>query len=408
MSDELPSPLLLELDAALKRLPAIIRPVTAHTSCPLDKAMGRITAHEIMAPYDLPPFDNTGVDGYAFRHADYRENGLRLAGQSLAGEPFRGVLPQGAAVHIATGAVLPSGADTVVMQEHVRTERDRITMDPVPEKGANIRRKGADIGEKAPVLAARHRLKPQDIALLGGLGFETIDVLRPLRIGILATGAELKPAGSRLDAGQIIDTNSLMLKQLLSTWPVTLTMLGALPDERAATDTALIKAASSHDLVISTGGVSVGRRDFIRDALQELGRVHFWKLALRPGRPVMFGEIDECLMLGLPGNPVSVLVTFYLVARSVILALLGMTPALPAGYDVCLAETIRKEKHLRSFPRVRLEVLDGQWQAIPFADQSSNLVSSLVRSDGLLDLPLGQTCIKAGTPVTFRPYTVFD
>jgi len=404
MSDEIPAPL-LELDDAHRQMAEIVHPVSGVVTVNLADALGHVMAETVIAPYALPPFDNTGVDGFAFHHSDCENGRLKLVGQSLAGEPLMATLPPGCAVHIATGAVLPSGADTVAMQEYARLEGNDVFIDPIPPQGANIRRAGFDIRQGETAITTAHRLRPQDIALLGALGLTSVKVVRPLRIGVLATGTELQEVGARLENGQIIDTNSLMLKQLLFGWPIDVTMLGILPDDRAATDAMLLKAAADCDLLISTGGVSVGRRDYIRDAVQALGKVHFWKLALRPGRPVMFGEIGGCLILGLPGNPVSVLVTFYLVGMPLLQALWGMTPSLPPAFKVPLAETVRKEKHLRSFPRARLEFRHSTWQAVPFHDQSSNLFTSLVRSDGMLDLPTGLTEITAGTQVSFRPFS---
>jgi molybdopterin molybdotransferase len=406
MTANAPAPL-MELDDALRLLADVVRPVTDTVEYPLADALGHITATAVTAPYALPPFDNTGVDGYAFRHADCLQGRLKNIGQSFAGEPFAGVLAEGCAAHIATGAVLPDGADTVVMQENVTLDGDAIIIDPIPAKGSNIRRAGVDIQAGAVAVAAHHRLSAQDIALLGALGRTLVTVVRPVRLGILATGTELQSAGSALGPGQIIDTNSLMLKQLLFGLPVTVTMLGALPDDRAATDAALRQAAKDHDIVISTGGVSVGQRDYIRDAMRDLGTVHFWKLALRPGRPVMFGEIGECLMLGLPGNPVSVMITFLLVGLPLLKSLWGMQPTLPPAFLVPVFETVRKEKHLRSFPRARLEWRDGGWQAVPFHDQSSNLLTSLAHRDGVLDLPTGITECPAGSMVSYRPFANF-
>lgn len=406
MSDEIPASGLMELDNMLARLPKWVKAVCGVHDVALADVLGHIVADTILAPYALPPFDNTGVDGYAFRHKNY-QGSLKLVGQSLAGEPWQGELPTGCAAHIATGAVLPHGADTVAMQEYVKLDGDRIFIDPMPPEGANIRRKGNDIQKDAVVVAVGRRLQPQDIALCGALGLTQMKVKRRLRIGILATGTELRDAGSTLGVGQIIDTNSLMLRQMLANYPVDVDMLGALPDDRAATDVALKAASKKYDLVISTGGVSVGKRDYIRDAMLDIGKVHFWKLALRPGRPVMFGHIGDCLLLGLPGNPVSVMVTFYVVALPVLQALWGIVPCYPPAMSVVSLECITKEKHLRSFPRAKLEQGDGVLKARVLADQSSNLITSLTQSDGLLDLPTGISEIAAGDLVNFRPYSSF-
>lgn len=394
---------LLPLDDALALIGTIVAPIRAHEEVRLEDALHRVTAAPLHAPYALPPFDNTGVDGYAYRHADLHHEKLQLVGSSFAGEGFGGTLPAGSAVHIATGAPLPHGADTVSMQEHCHVENDQVMVTQKPSHGANIRRKGNDIAAKAEAIPAGRHLTAGDIALLGALGFTRVNVMRQVRIGIASTGNEIRPHGSKLEAGQIIDTNGLMLKQLLMPWSRHVSILGALPDDRAATDAYFKQMTASHDLIITTGGISVGQRDFVRDALQALGHIHFWKIAIRPGRPVMFGSIGACHMLALPGNPVSAFVTFYLIALPLLQALYGMKPQLPAAYPVTLGADIAPEPHLRCFPRARIERRSDKVVAMPYRDQSSNLISSLADTDGLLDLPANKDGYKAGDWVNFMP-----
>lgn len=391
---------LLELNDALASIGNTIRPVTESESCSLSQALGRITAEAIAAPYALPPFTNTGVDGYAFRHKEGQAI-YRLAGASYAGEPFSRVVADDEMVRIATGAVLPDGADTVAMQEICVVEDDKVTLTEFPAKGSNIRHAGADIAAGANVLPAGHRLRPQDIALLGALGLTEISVLRRLRIGIASTGHELLSSGAKLQPGQIIDTNSLMLAQMLSNLAVDVEVLKPLPDDYAQTQASLTEAAKRLDLIVTTGGVSVGDRDFVRDVMHDHGTIHFWKLALRPGKPVIYGEIGGCAMIGLPGNPVSAFVTFFMVVRPAINALCGQGASLPSAYNVVLANDHVKPSHLRCFPRTRLQ--DGK--AVPYRDQGSNLFTSLTDADGVLDLPTGEAEYRAGDIVLFRPFS---
>ena len=391
---------LLELDDALVIIGKTIRAVTELESCSLPQALGRITAKDITAPYALPPFTNTGVDGYAFRHKEAKTT-YKLAGASYAGEPFTGVVADGEMVRIATGAVLPEGADTVAMQEICAVEGDKVVLTEFPAKGSNIRHAGADIAAGAIVLPAGYRLRPQDIAVLGALGLTDISVLRRLRIGIASTGHELLMPGTKLQPGQIIDTNSLMLAQMLSTLAVDVEILNSLPDDYAQTQDSLMAAAKRLDLIITTGGVSVGDRDFVRDVMHDHGTIHFWKLALRPGKPVIYGEIGGCAMIGLPGNPVSAFVTFFMVVRPALNALCGQGAFLPPAYGVTLANDHAKPSHLRCFPRARLQ----GGKAVPYHDQSSNLFTSLTDADGILDLPTGEAAYKAGDVVLFRPFS---
>ena len=399
---------LLALDDALRLLNEKVAARTAQERRKLTDALHCITATDILAPYALPPFDNTAVDGYAFRHADVQgtTGELTVAGQSMAGLPHLAVeLPPGAAIRIATGGLLPAGCDTVIMQEHCTRDGDRLRFTPVPPLGSSVRRRGNDISAGDVAIAGGQRLRPQDIALIGALGLTEVAVRRPLRIAIASTGLELREPGAALGAGQIIDTNNLMLAQLLATNGVMVTRLPALPDDYDATAAALTEAAATHDVIITSGGVSVGGHDFVRDVLHDKGEVLFWRLAIKPGKPVLLGQIGDCYMAGLPGNPVSALVTFCLIVRPLLRALSGQAAALPPAYQVPLAAPINKEAHLRVFPRVGLTVTDGVTQAQPYRDQSSNLIHSLTTADGLLDLPIGASRFEAGELVAFRPFT---
>ena len=397
----------IPLDDALKIIRETVRPIGGDETVPVGWGLGRCLAADVIAPRALPPFDNTAVDGYAFRRADVTGQGparLPLQGESAAGVPFSGVLPQGVAIRISTGAVLPEGADTVAMQEDTRLEDGAVVIDPVPAEAANVRFAGGDIEVGKVALTAGHRLRPQDVALLHALGVATVAVKRRLKVAIASTGTELRETGAELQAGQIIETNAAMLAQSLANFPADVTILDPLPDDRALTEQALARAGAHYDMIVTTGGVSVGDHDHVRPALASQGIIHFWRLALRPGKPVVFGAVGGAAMLGLPGNPVSALVTFLMVALPVVKARLGIPDAPPPGFFVPLADAVNKSPKLREFPRVRLAWTDTGPQAAPYRDQSSNLLTSLAWADGILDLPAGPSTFQAGDMVLYRPF----
>ncbi len=399
----------LPLDDALGIVDSVVQAIGGDEWLTVDQALGRCLAAPVIAPRALPPFDNTAVDGYAFRSDDVMNSGsarLALQGESAAGVPFSGTLQPGAAIRISTGAVLPKGADTVAMQEDCMRDGDHIVIDPIPPQAANVRFAGGDIEIGQTAFVAGHKLRPQDIALLYALGVGSVSVKRRLRVAIASTGTELREAGATLEAGQIIETNGPMLAQLLRNFAADVTLLSPLPDDRKQTESALAEAAALYDLIITTGGVSVGDHDHVRPALASQGQVHFWRLALRPGKPVLFGRIGAACMLGLPGNPVSAMVTFLIVGVPAIRKLLGVPTVPLPGFTVPLAAPVSKSPKLREFPRVRLEWADGTPRAVPYRDQSSNLLTSLAWADGILDLPVGPSRVEAGEPVTYRPFSV--
>ncbi|HLG89584.1 MAG TPA: gephyrin-like molybdotransferase Glp [Alphaproteobacteria bacterium] len=400
-----PRPGLLPLDDALQIVDRVVKPVDGVETLPLERALGRYLAEPLAARRSLPPFDNSAVDGYAFRLTG--QSRLRLIGESAAGIPYRSEVPEGAAVRISTGAVVPAGADTIAMQEDSRRENGDVVIEPLPVLNANLRRAGNDIAKGEIAFSAGHRLRPQDVALLRALGYVEAKVRRKLRVAIAPTGEELREGGADLAAGQIVETNGLMLAQLSASLPVDVTSLGTLPDNRVKTIAALADAAESHDLILTTGGVSVGDHDHVRAALNALGREHFWRLAIRPGKPVLFGAIDKAAFVGLPGNPVSAMVTFLLIALPALRALAGGIAPPDSCYRVPLAEPLKKPPTLRDFQRARLEPGPDGPRARPFRDQSSNLITSLAHADGLLDLPPGPGELQAGEMVTYRPFDGF-
>jgi molybdopterin molybdotransferase len=401
-------PNLLALDDALTLL-AGIAPVRGDSErVALGGALGRVLAEPAIAPGDIPAFDNSAVDGYAVMGRLEQGARFALVGTSSAGEPFRGRLGPGQAIRIATGAVVPDDTDAVVMQEDCKVAGETVTIGIAPALGAHCRRAGQDVTAGTTVLPAGRRLSAADISMLAALGIAHPQVRRNLRVAIASTGTELVEGGS-LAPGQIHDSNRPLLKTLLQAYPVEIMDLGILPDDAETTRMRLLDASSEADLILTTGGVSVGARDYVRETVEAEGEVLFWRLAIKPGKPLLLGRLGKTPLLGLPGNPVSTFMTFNLMFRPLAYRLMGSPYPAPLRFPVQSAFAYRKSPHLREFARVTLERNGaGILTAMPFRSQLSNLISSLLDSDGLLDLPVGIEGIAPGDIVDFIPWTSFD
>jgi molybdopterin molybdotransferase len=382
-------------------------------SVTLDTAQGRILAGAVTAGRPIPLHDNAAVDGYAFRHADYhREQGAEFSvvGRAAAGHPFTSAVPACAAVRIFTGAAMPAGLDTVVMQEDVERTGDgpqaRILVPAGLKPGANRRLAGEDVKAGELLLEAGHRLRPQDIAAIASTGNGAVSCRQPLRIAILSSGDEIVPPGTALAHGQVYDANGPMLQALAATTGAEAVSLGIQPDRADEVRARLAEAAGRFDLVISSGGASQGEEDHFAGALAALGRRHLWQIAVKPGRPMFFGQIGDCIMLGLPGNPVAVFVCFLLYARPLIARLSGARwrePRrfpVPAGFDFPGKKTGRRE-----FWRGYLEQGPQGLLARKFMRDGSGLISSLRMAEGLIEVGEDVTGVAAGEPVEFIPFS---
>src|SRR5204862_2914359 len=301
------------------------------------EAAGRILARDVVAQFDVPPHANSAVDGFALTHADLspdRETVLPVAGRAAAGHPLGRTATRGEAIRIFTGAPMPEGTDTVMMQEDCVIEADRVRIKPGIRKGANRRHAGEDVAAGSIALTAGHRLKPADLGLAAALGNDSLPVFRPLRAALLSTGDEVCEPGTQLAPGAIYDANRVMLAALLRAQGCIVSDLGICPDRAAALADTLATAAAGHDLIVTSGGVSTGEEDHVRAAIEKLGRLDFWRLAIKPGRPVALGQLKGVPLTGLPGNPVAAALTLAILPRPLILrpagAGLPSPPALPA------------------------------------------------------------------------------
>jgi molybdopterin molybdotransferase len=398
---------LMTVDAAVAVLMERVRPLGETETAPLGRALGRVLAEDVTAAADAPPHANAAVDGWAFRHADLRPGETRLAaaGRATAGHPFAGEVAAGAAVRIFTGAVLPDGTDTVVMQEDARTEGDAVIVPAGLKAGANRRKAGEDLKRGQLALAAGRRLQPQDLALAAAAGRASLRLHRRLRVALFSTGDELAEAGAPLAPGAIWDANRPMLAALLARLDAEVTDLGLLPDRADAVVDALRRSAGTHDVLLTSGGVSTGEEDHVRAAVERLGLLHFWRLAVKPGRPVALGHVGAATFVGLPGNPVAAFACFLRFARPLLLRLAGCGDTAPRLYPVAAAFEHRKRAGRREWLRARLApTADGGLAAEKFERQGSGLITGLVQSDGLVELAEDVTEVARGARVPFLPF----
>ncbi len=401
-------PTALPVSAALGRVLAVVRAVDGHEQLAIRSALGRVLAETLSSPVDVPAHTNSAMDGYALRSADLASTGrveLRVIGTALAGAPFAGAVGPGTAVRIMTGAVLPPGADCVVMQERVEAAGGHLRVGGGHRAGDNVRRAGEDLPRGGTVLQAGRRLLPADIGLLASLGVAEVRVWRRVRVAFFSTGDELRTLGQSLAQGEIYDSNRYTLHGMLRRLGVELVDMGVVRDRPGALRQALDEAARVADVVITSGGVSVGEADFVKDTLAALGEVDFWKIAMKPGRPLAFGRVGEAVFFGLPGNPVSVMVTFYQFVQPALRRMMGETYAEPVVVRVPCLTRLRKRPGRTEFQRGILgREADGSLVVRGTGDQGSGILSSVSRADCFIVLPEDCAGVDPGEAVTVQPF----
>jgi molybdopterin molybdotransferase len=391
-----------------------IAPVAETERVPLHGARGRVTAADIEAPVSLPPFDNSAVDGYAVRFADLASDGdttLTVAGRLTAGARANLTLKPGEAIRIFTGAAMPEGADTVFMQEDVSVDGKNLTVPSGLKLGANRRLAGEDVPAGQVVLPVGTVLEAQHVALAAALGITEIEVRRRLKVAIFSTGDEVVEPGSQRGGASIFDANRYLLSELLERLGVVVTDLGILPDKPVALTRALQQAAAGHDLVVTSGGVSTGEADHVRNAVERIGSLVFWRVAIKPGRPVAMGVIrgsdpsQRAAFVGLPGNPVAVFVTFVRVVKVLLRRLSGAAPQELVALPVRVAFAYKKKKDRCEYVRVALRrAADGEIEAVKHPQDGAGVLTSLTETDGLLELPEGLTTLEPGARAGFLSY----
>jgi molybdopterin molybdotransferase len=394
----------LSADQLLNELLARARGVTEVEHIATEAVLGRVLAADQVSAITVPPLDNSAMDGYAVRAAECLSDVVLPVSQRIAAGQVGQALQPGSAARIFTGAPVPPGADTVVMQEHCTVQGEGITVNQAPKAGDNIRRAGEDIQRGDVILATGTRLGAAEMGLAASVGLAGLPVFRRLKVASFSTGDELVQPGMSLAAGQIYNSNRYTLAGLVQGLGCDWIDLGAVPDTLTDTIDALQRAAQQADVVITSGGVSVGEEDHVKAAVSQLGTLDMWKVAMKPGKPLAYGRIGTADFIGLPGNPVSTFATFCLFARPFLLTRMGATSVLPTTYQVRAGFDWPKAGERREFLRARLvNTEDGSLQAELFHNQSSGVLTSAVWADGFVDIDIGHT-VQRGAPVRFIPF----
>lgn len=398
----------LTCDEALHRILDAVSPVSGSETLPVREAYGRVLAVPVISTIDVPSHTNSAMDGYAVRAEDLPRSGtkrLHVVGTAFAGKPHPGPIGRDQALRIMTGAVVPPETSVVIMQEQVETDDDWIIIDGRHKAGQNVRAAGEDMLAGAVALRPGHIIGPADIGLVASLGIGELDVTRRPRVAFFSTGDELRGIGETLNAGEIYDSNRYTLHAMLSRLGIDIIDMGVIRDEPDAVRDALLEAAAAADAVITSGGVSVGEADYIKEILTELGEVRFWKVAMKPGRPLAFGTIDGSVFFGLPGNPVSVMVTFYQFVRPALLKIMGAEQQPQLLVKARAANTLKKRPGRVEFQRGSLSTnAAGELVVSTAADQGSGILSSMSNANCFVVLPIDSGRIEPGALVDVQPF----
>jgi molybdopterin molybdotransferase len=399
---------LLSVADARARIDALVTAIKGTEQLPIRSALNRILAKPIISSINVPSYTNSAMDGYALRGADLPQSGntrLKVIGRAMAGAPFSGSVAAGQAVRIMTGAMIPAGADTVLMQEHVTADGEVIEIGTGHIVGQNVRMAGEDMAVGATVLAPGKQLFPAEIGVLASLGIAEVRVTRRLRVAYFSTGDELRSLGEPLEAGQIYDSNRYTLHGMLSRLGVEMLDLGVIRDVSDAIRQAFKDAAAIADVVITSGGVSVGEADFVKQTLDEMGKVDFWKIAMKPGKPLAFGKLGDTIFFGLPGNPVSVMATFYQFVQPALQKMMGMSATSSLTLKIPCAVELKKEPGRLEYQRGILQSDDkGNMSVTTTGRQGSHVLSSMSQSNCFIILPAECAGVRRGDPVVVQPF----
>jgi molybdopterin molybdotransferase len=396
---------LLPVDGALKRIAETVSPISDVEVVALRQALDRILAADVHSPIEVPNHTNSAMDGYALRFADLDKTSLQMIGTAWAGRAFNGSVGPGESVRIMTGAVLPDGADTVVMQEHVERDGDVIRVAGGQREGQHVRHAGEDLARGGTALRAGRRLLAADIGMVASLGVSELPVLRQPQVAFFSNGDELRSIGQPLALGEVYDSNRYTLHGMLTRAGVTFNDLGVVPDDREQIQNTFLRAASMADVVITSAGASVGDADYVKEVLDEIGQVNFWKIAMKPGRPLSFGRIGDSLFFGLPGNPVSVMVTFYQFVLPALKHLSGEIAWQPLRLRARTTDRLKKRPGRTEFQRGFLSQDEsGDLVVATTGEQGSGILSSMSQANCFVILPLESAGAQPGDSVIVEPF----
>jgi len=399
---------LLSVDDAKQRILKNIFPVLGHEKLAIRSALNRVLAEDIQSTINVPPYDNSAMDGYALNSADLPASGhtsLDLVGESFAGRPYIGSLECGQAIRIMTGAVIPDGADTIIMQEQVKREGDSITIQTGHKKGDHVRCIGEDMRVGQTILKRGQMITPSELGLLSSLGLAEISVIRKIRVAFFSTGDELKSVGETLEEGQIYDSNRYTLYGMLTRLGVDIIDMGVIKDRREDVRQAFTDAANIADAVLTSGGVSVGDADYVKEMLEELGQVNFWRVAMKPGKPLAIGKINQAAFFGVPGNPVSAMATFYQFVQPALQKLMGMNPSFKTLLKVPCMTTLKKAPGRLEYQRGILDYNEeGELSVQTTGVQGSHILTSMSRANCFIILEADCNGVAVGDKVTVQPF----
>jgi len=398
----------LSVDQALIRIKEQVIPLSSFEQVAIRDGLGRTLAKDVLSTINVPAFTNSAMDGYALQHKDIQsENStsLNVIGTAYAGKPYIGSISSGQCIRIMTGAAMPDDADTVVIQEHVTREADNIVLEAKHKKGQNIRLFGEDLKVGEVALDKGEKLKAADIGLIASLGIAEISVCRKIRVAFFSTGDELRSIGETLGEGQIYDSNRYTVFSMLKSFGVEILDMGIVKDNPESIRLAFKTAANNADVLITTGGVSVGDADYVKQTLESLGEVNFWKIAMKPGRPLAVGSLGDCMFFGLPGNPVSAMVTFYQFVQPALRQIQGQKQINNTTIQLKCISTLKKRPGRVDFQRgIIFTDENGQYQVKTTGNQGSHVLSSMCQANCFIVLSQDSGNIEAGSLVQVQPF----